>query len=316
MTVRYFRHHEIDRSAYDECILKSLQGTVYAMSWYLDTVSPGWELLATEDYGTVMPVPVKKKFGLAYSMQPHLCQQLGVFSTTPVNDGAIADFIKHIPYSYYRLQLNAGNTLENRKVRLLQNYLLDLGRSYEEIREKYKTNCQRNIRKSETGNLQVFQATDPDKYVDVLVRNASGRPIIKLLPLLKKLIESAGRNTQTEIWHVRNNSGDILSCALFLYWKNRVYYMVPVSTPQGRKQQSMSFLIDRFIRRHATSGLMLDFEGSSIPNIARYYEGFGAFRENYPLATEENLLGKAVRCSLYVIRRARALISIRDQKDH
>lgn len=294
MTIRHFRHPEIDRSAYDECILKSLQGTVYAMSWYLDTVSPGWELLATEDYGTVMPVPVKKKFGLAYSIQPYLCQQLGIFSTIPVHEKITADFIDRIPYSYYRLQLNAGNALENREVRLLQNYFLDLGRSYEEIREKYKTNCQRNIKKSETGDLQVFHATDPDKYVDVLVRNASGRPIIKLLPLLEKLIESAGKNTQTEIWNVRNNSGDILSCALFLYWKNRVYYMVPVSTHQGREQQSMSFLIDRFIRRHAASGSILDFEGSSIPNIARFYEGFGASREDYPLVTKDNLLGKVV----------------------
>ncbi|GHT72149.1 hypothetical protein FACS1894155_06300 [Bacteroidia bacterium] len=306
MKIIHFKHHEIDKPAYDECILKSLQGTVYAMSWYLDTVSPGWELLATEDYGIVMPIPVKKKSGLSYSIQPSFCQQLGIFSAIPVEEKIITGFIEHISYFYYRLQLNSGNVFENQKARLQQNYLLDMGQSYEQIRKKYKTNCQRNIRKSETGNLQVFHSTEPDTYVNVLIRNASERPVIKLLPLLKKIIESAGRNAKTEIWNVRNNSGDILSCVFFLYWKNRVYYMVPVSTPQGRKQQSMSFLIDRFIHHHATSGLILDFEGSSIPNIARFYEGFGAFREDYPLVIKDNLLGKVIRCTLYVLRRAYA----------
>ncbi|MDR3060797.1 MAG: hypothetical protein LBU57_01630, partial [Dysgonamonadaceae bacterium] len=190
---------------------------------------------------------------------------------------------------------NSGNLFKIEGFRFRQNYLLDIGQTYEVIRKKYKTNCQRNIKKSETENLQVSHSTEPEKYINVLIHNAFDRPIIKLLPLLKKLIESAGSNAKTEIWNVRNNSGDILSCVFFLYWKNRVYYMVPVSTPEGRKQQSMSFLIDRFIRHHATSGLILDFEGSSIPNIARFYEGFGAHREDYPLVTRDNLLEKMNR---------------------
>jgi hypothetical protein len=74
MNISHFRHHKIDKSIYDECILESLQGTVYAMSWYLDTVSPGWELLATEDYKTVMPIPVNSPFRIfLYSVENWSC---------------------------------------------------------------------------------------------------------------------------------------------------------------------------------------------------------------------------------------------------
>ena len=292
MKIRHLKHHDIDKKTYDDRIIRSAQGTVYATSWYLDAVSPGWELLATDDSEIVMPIPLKKKFGLKYSVQPPLCQQLGLFSSIPLDENNMKSFIDRIPYSRYRLQLNSGNIFQNQSLPLRQNYLLDLNQSYTDIREKYKTNCQRNIRKAETEALKISKNTLRDEYIDILKKNSFNRPIINLLPLLNRLMDFAEKNTSIEIWNVRDKSENILSCVFFLYWKNRVYYMVPVSTPEGKNSQSMSFLIDQFIHHHASSELILDFEGSSIPNIARFYEGFGADPEYYPVVKKDNFLTK------------------------
>ena len=239
-----------------------------------------------------MPIPVKKKFGLKYSIQPPLCQQLGIFSSKKTDENIVKNFIDRIPYSRFRLQLNSGNILQNQGLSLRQNYLLDLSQPYANIREKYKTNCQRNIKKAETEILKISKNTSREEYIDVLKENSSNRPIINLLPRLNRLMDFAEKNTTIEIWNVRDKSGNILSCVFFLYWKNRVYYMVPVSTPEGKNLQSMSFLIDQLIQFHASSNLILDFEGSSIPNIARFYEGFGANPEHYPVIKKDNFLTK------------------------
>jgi len=44
---------------------------------------------------------------------------------------------------------------------------------------------------------------------------------------------------------------------------------------------AMYFLLDSFIKTNAEQDLILDFEGSMIPGVARFYSGFGAIPETY-----------------------------------
>ncbi len=47
------------------------------------------------------------------------------------------------------------------------------------------------------------------------------------------------------------------------------------------ENRSMFKIVDGFIKEHAGSNLFLDFEGSNIPNVARFFAGFGATPEVY-----------------------------------
>lgn len=44
----------------------------------------------------------------------------------------------------------------------------------------------------------------------------------------------------------------------------------------------MFLLIDEFIKQYASRNMILDFEGSNIEGVARFYAGFGAKPFNYP----------------------------------
>ncbi|MCL2650010.1 MAG: hypothetical protein FWD60_03160 [Candidatus Azobacteroides sp.] len=289
MKIYYLKNQEINFKAYNFCVENSTQGTIYAMSWYLNITSPGWELLMADDYNYVMPIPVKKKYFFKYAIQPPLCQQLGVFSLKELTSEVFNCFIEAIPYRYCNFFLNSENVFDEfASLKFNSNYELDLRYSHEEIRAGFSTNCIRNIKKAEKENLSVENQTDEKVYIDFVMANCGDRPIKHLIHVLQHLIEGVDKNSKIEIWNVRNGNHEILSCVLFVRWTNRFYYLVPISSTEGKLKQSMSFLLDMFIQRHAKSGFVLDFEGSSIPNIARYYESFGSQNKPYPKFVKTN----------------------------
>jgi hypothetical protein len=61
----------------------------------------------------------------------------------------------------------------------------------------------------------------------------------------------------------------------------RLVHLIPVTTATGRTQGAMHFLIDQLVQQHAESDMILDFEGSSVESIARFYKSFGATEEHF-----------------------------------
>ncbi len=286
MNIIHLRHKEIDIEKYDYCIENSPFGKVYAMSWYLDAVSPGWEILMAEDYKYVMPLPVKKKFGVKYITQPVFCQQLGIFSVNQLSIDIFKIFVQKIPCVFFYLQLNHNNIFKYPNMSFRDNFVLDLNKPYAQIRACYKTNCLRNIKKSEKEQLTCIISSDKKEFLNMVCENHEKTLIKNMKNTLEKMINNPSFNW--EIWNVKDEKQHILSATAFLKWKNKLYYSIPVSTIEGKNKLGMFFLLDQFIQKHAAKDIILDFEGSSIPNIARLYKGFGGQNQSYPAITKQN----------------------------
>src|SRR5688572_25071693 len=95
--IRYLKHGKVNTARWDACIRNSTNGMIYAYSWYLDAVCPGWEALVKGDYESVMPLTCGKKMGLHYLYPPFFTQQLGVFSRSGVNEKEVEEFLSAIP---------------------------------------------------------------------------------------------------------------------------------------------------------------------------------------------------------------------------
>ena len=106
MQIKHLKHKAIDFERWDSAIAASNNQLPYAFSWYLNTVSPGWEALVSKDYGFIMPLPVKKKYGFKYLVQPKLTQQLGIFSKSNIDENTVKSFIRKIAVTSYELNLN------------------------------------------------------------------------------------------------------------------------------------------------------------------------------------------------------------------
>jgi hypothetical protein len=61
-------------------VLKMPETAVFMPNiWHLDRTAVVWDALVWGDYEFVMPLPVRKKWGIQYVYQPLFCQQLGIF---------------------------------------------------------------------------------------------------------------------------------------------------------------------------------------------------------------------------------------------
>ena len=75
---------------------------------------------------------------------------------------------------------------------------------------------------------------------------------------------------------------ELLASCVFFFSHKRAYYILVGNHPNGRTLGASHALIDAFIGDHAGSGMILDFEGSDIRNLAFFYSSFGAAHEVYP----------------------------------
>jgi hypothetical protein len=282
--IRFLQNNEIDRTAWDQCVSESRQGLIYGMSWYLDLVSPGWCGLEDDDYSAVMPLPVKKKYGIPYIIQPLYAQQLGVFSEKEVPPEKIVEFINAIPsqYKYIALNLNFANEIRSRfsSPGKNSNFELALNQLYENIEAEYSTNTRRNIQKA--AGLNISFNGSPEELVRLKAENtAKNRK--RISP--QKIMEYVSGVMEHGSGFVCTASADDKTCAavLFLHHKKRIYYLIPVSDFLGKEKKAMFAIIDLVIQKFAGSSMILDFEGSNIPGLARFFEGFGAINHPYPV---------------------------------
>jgi hypothetical protein len=160
------------------------------------------------------------------------------------------------------------------------NYILDLSGTYDNISGRYSTNAVRNIRKGSSTSAPVLKNLSCSELVafkrkhDVVTRG--DRDYAWLTELLENLM-----NRASGVIYSVGEGEHLNAAAFFAFSRTRAIYLVSASSETGKEQRSMFRIVDTFIREHAGSGLILDFEGSTIPSVARFFSGFGASPEVY-----------------------------------
>ncbi len=286
--IRYLPYNEIDKQKWDDAVRRSFNGNLYALSWYLDTVHPGWDALVEGDYVRVMPLTGNRKWGIGYLFQPFFTQQLGVFSTEILNSHHINAFIAAIPekFRFVQIQLNVHNKPVPEGYRLIpnKNYLLDLIPRYPKLKSAYATNIKRNLKKAQYAKLTFAPGLDPHRLVS-LFRQNKGREIkhwaTEEYKRLERLMYQAVYRGAGVLYGVYTEHNDLCAGAFFLKDNRHLVFLFSAASPEARQNSAMTFLIDSVIRLYAETDRVLDFEGSNNAGLARFYHGFGAQEVTY-----------------------------------
>ena len=299
--IRYIDHKDIDKIKWDNCIDHSINGIIYAYSWYLDAVCKEWGALVEDNYVGVMPLPINRKYGVNYIYHPFFAQQLGVFSIHPLTQENIQNFLSTIPpkFKFIEQNLNTSNLFSISGVEVKNNLTHELGLNppYEKLYKSFSDNIKRNIKKAEKEGVQVSLNISEKEVINLFrknkgkeVSNLSGKDYIRL----EHLINTCLKKGKAQVWGVKTTKNELCAGVIFIQSHGKVIYFVSASNDKGKSSGAMAFLVNSFIKENATKDLVLDFEGSNDLNLARFYKSFGS-KERVYLFIKRNNLPKIIR---------------------
>jgi hypothetical protein len=257
-----------------------VNGIVYAFSWYLDIVAEKWDALIADDYQAVFPLVFNRKYGIDYIYQPYFTQQLGLFSIGPISPDLVSKFLDAIPqnFRYISIQINTFTKVSYPSVKVVPRltYHLDLIEPYPALSGRFSTNTKRNISKAVANSITIVKGLSAFQILE-LKRSSMVTPLkLKHFKILNRLITQSVGNGVGELYGAYTARNELCAGALFLKSNGKAIYLLASSTYEGREHRAMFALIDHYINQNSESHLILDFEGSNIESVAKFYAGFGA----------------------------------------
>ncbi len=287
--IRLIERKDIEDKKWNGCVHFAENDFPYGYTWALDNVTEQWHGLVWDNYEMVFPIVHRKKFGFEYLYQPLFTQQLGVFASRKVETSVLQSFLEAIPrqYQFIEINLNYLNDAESLKyyeVSERTNLILPLNKIYEEITAGYSDNLKRNLKKASQAKLSIRTDFKIETLVDFYFEHA-GKKIKGLQAqhrhVLHRLIYNAVHYGMGRTFGVFDAQEQLLAVNFFLSSKTRMVNLLPASNESGRQQHAMPFLLDYMIQSFAGTEKKLDFEGSQIDGVARFYKSFGATEQNY-----------------------------------
>jgi hypothetical protein len=287
--IKYLKHEEINFKLWDNCIENSINGYIYAYSWYLNIVAGEWDALVEDNYVRVFPLPYRKKYGIKYIYQPPFTQQLGLFSTALQGFAKLHEFILAIPNDFKLIEINLNKYYKGRirKEYILKeniNLELELTSEYKTIYAKYSKNLKRNLKKANNNELQLNKHVKPEDLIQLFKKNKgeelnvySQDDYVKLGRLMYMLIHKG----KAVIYGAMSHENNLLSAAIFLRDQQRYIFLFSGLCEEGKEKSAMPFLINEFIDENSQSQMIFDFEGSNNSSLARFYKSFGAQEYKY-----------------------------------
>jgi hypothetical protein len=299
--IRYLKHNEIDKAKWDKAIDESVNDLIYGYSWYLDIVCPNWDALVEDDYESVMPLTGNKKYGVDYLYPPYFAQQLGVFSRKNISQEKVEEFLNAIPphYKFLEINLNTQNTFDISGFQVKKNINLELALnpSYELLRKQFSEDTKRNIKKAAKNEVSSKKNVAPSGIINIFRKN-TGKKISNLsdknYKVLAKLIDTCAEKKYAEVWGAFTKENKLCAGVVWLVKNHRAIFLFSATDAEAKRSGAMFFLIDKFIQEQAGKEMILDFEGSNLPGLARFYKGFGSDEFVY-LQVRKNNLSKLVR---------------------
>ncbi|MGM0651132.1 MAG: hypothetical protein ACQES1_11595, partial [Bacteroidota bacterium] len=84
-------------------------------------------------------------------------------------------------------------------------------------------------------------------------------------------------------------NGELLSAVCWIKDFDRLVYFQAASNDKGKKYSGAFLLVNHMIEQYQHSNWVIDFEGSSNTGIRRFYRGFGATNEAYPVLISKSM---------------------------
>lgn len=272
---------------YDKCIGSSPNGLACALSWYMNIVSPEWELLVTEDRTSVMPLPVVKKLNRKVLRQPEYAWQLGIFSSGVPSPELVRHFLNSIPEAYRlkKLCLNKYNPLPGGQARYLNTTELDLIRSYRILSSRYGPSMKENLKTAGNSGLSYISnisVHDMLMFAYRLDRLNRTRLKPKDISLLRLISTNAIRYRVGQVGAAYDVHNNLIATVLFMVFNGRASVLHASASSEGLTTGGIEFIIDRFIRSRSEENMVLCIDNPNDKKLMEILKSCGAGMSQFP----------------------------------
>lgn len=235
----------------------------------------------------------EKRFGLSFYRNPPFTQTIGPFLKIEArNPVRVMDtwkkaltlmigLIEELNYSIFSITLNK-NIIDMqpffwRKFKVIPvcTYILCLNISLENIWEKMSSERRKSINKALKDELSVKKITDYEIISSLVIKTFTRqRKAVNEFYLNKILFEFA--NNKNSFAFATFNNYDPIACSFCVYDRDTAYYILGGYDCENRHHGAGALSMWEAIKYAKFLELKkFDFEGSMVPQIERYFRGFG-----------------------------------------
>lgn len=281
--INYINHKNIDKQKWDACIKASVNSSVFAYSWYLDTVCDAWDALVLNDYEAVFPIVHNSKLGIKYIYQPNFTRYFGVYSKNELTQQLVQDFFDAVPKHFRYIEFsihekNSSNLLDYQKKEKLYQQL-DIRADYNSLFLNFKGDAKRNIKKAEKHNLLITENVSGKQVVE-LFKNNKGKELKSLADKdyfqLEKLMNVAIQKKSAFIVGILNSEKMLIAAGCFVFCDNTILFLKGSANAEGKSTGAMYLVLNYVFKKYAGNNYLFDFGGSSVETVANFNHNFGA----------------------------------------
>ena len=277
--------HQIDRNKWNRTVSQAENGLIYADTRFLDTMADNWSGIVVGDYTAVLPLPWRKKWGISYLYVPPFMQQLGLVGILDKEEVKAVSNLLQQQFIYGDLHFNFSNSYVASNfsaVKKRKNRITHLLPTYAELSQSFSGDARRNLQEAAHHSLH-FQEGGEEEAMQLFLEQMKykGAPSITDMKKFNGLCKEFSSTQQTICRSVLDNNKQLLAAIVGFKDGKRMYNLLNLTTPEGRKKSSNYFLFDQLLREWSGQPLWLDWEGSELPGVQSFYLHWGGEWENY-----------------------------------
>lgn len=290
--MKYVNWKDIDPIKWDGFIATFPKVHFYFLHGYLSSICQWDAIIQTDElgnYAMVLPLPFKHKLFWRFLYRPFFCQQLGILSHTPLATQQLSRIEKLLDQKFsfgvsaWKMDGYAWKTL---KSQTCVNLVLDLNKPYSDLKLLFNKNRRRQLGK--LAKLEI-DTTFGDRLTDLesiisKVRETLGAKVSEVKDIHFENLVVAMDQIKTQVEYTVVSAlvdQKVVGAGVYVQYNGRCVYILGYSLPEVEKLGVSTQIMNEMIQKKSEQHVLLDFEGSSVEGVARFYKSFGAIEENY-----------------------------------
>ncbi|NNC83835.1 MAG: GNAT family N-acetyltransferase [Flavobacteriales bacterium] len=183
-------------------------------------------------------------------------------------------------------------TWSGQEVSPRHTYHIDLARSKEELLAAMSSERRKNIRKAENDGLTVERTQDTARFQRLIEKTVERQGISMDREIFECLLNDPILQDHRDLY-LCHRDGQDLAASLVVHDKDQAYYLIGgYDDGAGHQGAGTLNLWNAMLDAKARGNRIFDLEGSMIPEVERYFRGFGGELKTYFSIKKKSLVGR------------------------